>query len=263
MTPRNREKWIRTTDNLYLRYQVIGTGYPLVLLHGNGGDLHYFDAHISKLAQDFQLILVDQRDHGKSDLARNAYSFEHHCADISAILDAEKITAAHFLGFSDGAILALLYAQKYPQRVTKLVANAPNIELTGLKQPQQELFKVAATLVSPLRALPYFNKWHRWLRLIVEPLPLNWSDLATITQPTLLLVGQHDLVKEEHSQKIAATLPHATLTIIPKGSHRVAQEQPELFAQLVLAFLRSESSVYPIKTSGLATAQNGLAAADF
>ncbi len=122
-------------DGVRIYYEVEGTGPPLVLVHGGSTNLNWWkrdgyiawqhlDSYVDSLRGDYQLILIDPRGHGKSDKPRDpeAYSKQTIAMDIVCVLDDLSITAAHYAGYSSGAITAWALAAYSPDRLRSLIA---------------------------------------------------------------------------------------------------------------------------------------------
>lgn len=88
-------------------YEIIGEGFPLVLLHGNNEDHHVFDEAVKLLAKEYQCILIDSRYHGQS-IHKGDLSYQQMCEDVQAVMTHLHIEAYDVIGFSDGAIVSLL-----------------------------------------------------------------------------------------------------------------------------------------------------------
>src|ERR1700761_8139969 len=107
--------------------EVYGTGKPLLLIHGNGGSIEAFRKNIPYFAKKYMVIAVDSRAHGKSTDPRDSLSFEMMADDFAALLDKMNIKSSYVIGWSDGAINALLLAIRHPDKVIKLAATGANL----------------------------------------------------------------------------------------------------------------------------------------
>lgn len=115
-------------DGTRIAYEVLGTGRPLVLLHGFTADRTIWRdvGYVERLAASGrQLILIDARGHGRSDKphAPEAYDLGRYAADIAAVLDDIGAVDADIHGHSLGGTIALAFAARYPNRVRSLVVN--------------------------------------------------------------------------------------------------------------------------------------------
>lgn len=104
-----QKKILLTTDKSLIYYEVSGQGFPLFLLHGNGGSGKYFKKQVPEFSRYFKVFTVDSRGHGRSTNNSTTLSFEQMADDLHMIMDQEHITQANIVGFSDGANLAMVF----------------------------------------------------------------------------------------------------------------------------------------------------------
>nr|WP_276934928.1 alpha/beta hydrolase [Dielma fastidiosa]HAH92479.1 alpha/beta hydrolase [Dielma fastidiosa] len=212
---------------LYL--EIEGEGEPLLFLHGNGEDCHYFQRQQSLFTKYYQCIFMDSRAHGKSDVGTAPLSLTLMADDVIKTIEALNLPPVNVLGFSDGANIALLAALKQPQLFKRIILNGANIMPSGLK---------TSVYLSILREYVFAKGLNRQLlALMVKEPKLSFKDLTRVQCPALVIVGEHDMIKKAHTQKIAASLPDAKLAIIPKADHFCAFKQDQIFNQIVLEFL--------------------------
>ena len=118
---------------IQLHYLTKGSGEPLILLHGNGGNSGFFKYQLSYFSRKYQVIAVDTRGHGRSKSGSKKFSLEQFAEDLKNFLDEKGITKAHILGFSDGANIGLIFALRYQERVQSLILNSGNLYPEGLQ----------------------------------------------------------------------------------------------------------------------------------
>ena len=214
-----------------LHYIERGSGEPLILLHGNGEDGTYFEHQIPFLAGRFRVIVLDTRGHGGSPRGEAPFTLAQFTRDLEQFMDARGIAAAHLLGFSDGANIALLFALAHPARVKSLVLNGGNLFPEGLVPEVRAEDEAAYREATAAHDEPTLEL----LRLMMDEPRIDPADLAAISVPTLVVAGSDDMILEEHTRLIAASIPRAQLRILP-GDHFVAAGNPEAFNQVIGAF---------------------------
>lgn len=229
---------IKLNDGTEIFYEEAGCGENLFLLHGNGGDSSYFEYNIGELSRKFHLYLIDFRDHGKSDNARDKLTFELMASDIKEIFEKLSIKSANILGFSDGANLALLFTIRYPALVEKLILNAPNIRFSGTR-----LLSRTISLGENIfwNILPFFKRNKRVAALLLKDLRLNKTDLGDVKSEVLIIVGSFDLIRLDHVKNISESIDRSRLVIVKKAGHKLARSHPYLFNKLVMEFMEGNN----------------------
>lgn len=229
---------IKLNDGTDIFYKELGAGENLFLLHGNGGDSSYFEYNIGALSRRFHLYLIDFRDHGKSDNARDKLTFELMASDLKEIFDKLSIKRANILGFSDGANLALLFTIRYPALVEKLILNAPNIRFSGTRLLSR-IISLGENIFWNI--LPFFKRNKRVAALLLKDLRLNKTDLGDIKSEVLIIVGSFDLIRLDHVKNISESIDRSRLVIVKKAGHKLARSHPYLFNKLVVEFMEGNN----------------------
>ena len=223
--------------DIELHCEETGGGEPLVLLHGNGEDGTYFTHQIAHFSQRFRVLALDTRGHGKSPRGEAPFTIRQFARDLLAFLDARDIERAHLLGFSDGGNIALVFALAHPERVGKLVLNGANLNTRGVKRSVQvpiELGYRMARLFAGLSAKARTNA--EMLGLMVNDPNVAPEELSALAAPTLVIAGENDMIREDHTRLIAERIPNARLAFVP-GDHFVAAKNPAAFNREVERFL--------------------------
>ena len=223
--------------DIELHCEETGDGEPLVLLHGNGEDGTYFAHQIAHFSQRFRVLALDTRGHGKSPRGEAPFTIRQFARDLLAFLDARGIERAHLLGFSDGGNIALVFALAHPERVGKLVLNGANLNARGVKRSVQapiELGYRIARLFARFSAKARTNA--EMLGLMVNDPNVAPKELVALAAPTLVIAGENDMIREDHTRLIARSIPNARLALVP-GDHFVAAKNPEAFNREVERFL--------------------------
>jgi len=107
--------------------EVYGSGPPLLMIHGNNGDMSAFAKNVPYFAKRYKVILADSRSQGRSVDPGHPLTFEMMADDFAALLDAMQIPSADVIGWSDGGINALLLAIRHPSKVKSLAATGANL----------------------------------------------------------------------------------------------------------------------------------------
>ena len=214
-----------------------GEGSPLVHRHGTGEDYTYFKRQMEPFSQQYRVIALDTRGHGKSPRGTAPFTLEQFAGDLKEFLDQRGIAKCHLLGFSDGGNIALLFALRYPQYVEKLILNGANLTPAGVKLSTQ-LPIAAGWCASGVCGLFSKKAKANWemLNLMVTQPHIRPQTLEKLTVPTLVIAGERDMIKEKHTRLIAASLPNSKLVILP-GDHFVARRNWQQFNPAVQAFL--------------------------
>ena len=222
-----------------LYYRIYGTGPDtLLLLHGNGEDSHCFDRQITAFSKKYQVITMDSRGHGQSERGALPLTQNQMALDAIGLLKYLHIKKASVIGFSDGANIAMLMALKNIYQIDKLVLAGGNLNPTGVKMHWQLPIILGYGICS---LIAKFSKNAlancEILRLMVKEPHISPESLGRITAPTLVLAGEHDMIKQRHTVLIARSIPKATLTIIPGASHFVFGKWSHKTNQTILKFL--------------------------
>jgi pimeloyl-ACP methyl ester carboxylesterase len=237
--------------------EVRGSGdATVVLLHGglsNSDDL--LDSIGVGLEEHFRLIAFDRRGHGYTpdteepfhydDMATHAIAVLEHFAPSKPAPGASSVTDAaspvHLIGWSDGGIVALLVALRRPDLVDRLVVIGTNFHFDGLHEfdasddPSGGAMAEAYAARSPDGA-EHFQVVAEKFMITTEP-TLTPAELGTLRHPTLVLVGDDDMVRLDHTVAFYEALPAGRLCVLPGASHAVVLERPQLVTDVVADFL--------------------------
>jgi pimeloyl-ACP methyl ester carboxylesterase len=202
--------------------EVYGQGHPLLIIHGNSGSINNFVYQIPYFSKKYRVIIADSRAQGKSIDDGDSLSYEMMADDYASLLDAMKIDSAYVIGWSDGGINALLLAIRHPKKVEKLASTGANLVPDTTAVPQQILDMVMPsykTLQAKQSKTPREKNRLKLLRLLVEQPHISLVDLQKISCPSLIIGGDHDVIKEEHTMLIYKNIPRAYLWILPDSGH--------------------------------------------
>ena len=194
-------------NGLKLFYHKEGSGRPVILLHGNGEDHTIFDVAIKDLARSYTVYALDSRSHGKSDPVPTL-TYREMAEDVAAFIRQQGLEKPALVGCSDGGVVALLVALRWPDLPGRLVVAGANMTPAGIKQPWRTLMRVQ-NRISPDPKLDL---------MLTQPHLAGWQ-LTGITAPTLVLAGEKDLIDETQTRRIARSIPGAKLLILPGETH--------------------------------------------
>jgi len=243
-------------NGLDIAYDVHGAGPPLVLLHGaTSVGREDFAAQIPLFSKAFRLYLPDARGHGRTrwDVA-DGFRHDWLVDDLAAFADALGLETFHVVGFSMGAMTALQYAVRFPDRLRTMT-------IVGITTEREPRASVARRLMDPVRADRDDPAWAAllsrrhdpgqgecaWRSLLpaiaadvaIQPL-LTPRDLRRITPPALVACGDRDpFVPVDHAWGISRQLPDGRLFVAPESSHEVMSRRPGLFNEALAGFFRS------------------------
>ena len=211
----------------------------LVLLHGNGEDSHIFDLQIRYFSQYYKVIAIDTRGHGQSTMGTAPFNFHTFAADLIAVLDALQIEKAHIVGFSDGANTALHAALIAPERILSMVLLGPNYNpkgLTPIVRLQIQITYIGLSIASLFSAKIRKRK-KIWGLMVYEP-NLTIPEIQRITNRTLIITGENDMVSQRHNDELSNAIAGSKRLIIPGGDHFWMFHDSETLNRLVMEFLK-------------------------
>lgn len=222
--------------------EVYGEGEPLLIIHGNGGSINNFIYQIPYFAKKYKVIIADSRSHGKSVDKGDSLTYEMMADDYAALLTALKVDSSYVIGWSDGGINALLLAIRHPEKVKKLAATGANLVPDTTAVPQQiwdmviPAFKQFAAKTNKTEQEKTAFKLYR---LLCEQPHIPLTDLQKIKCPSLIIGGDHDVIKEEHTMLIYKNIPKAYLWILPASGHSTPLMYKDDFNTVVGRFFSS------------------------
>jgi pimeloyl-ACP methyl ester carboxylesterase len=248
-----------------LNYKKMGSGRPLLILHGLFGSLDNWQTHGKKLAEYFEVYLVDQRNHGKSDWS-NDFDYDLMAEDLRELIIDQKLEDVLLMGHSMGGKTIMRYAQKYPASISKMIVVDMGVKsypihhdkiIEGLKSinldavtSRGEAGKQLAKYIDNqsirqflLKNLYWIEKgklaWkinlkvlERELPLITEALPAEESMVETL----FIAGGQSNYIVESDYPVIRKSFPLSDFYVIPQAGHWIHAEAPEEFIEEVLGY---------------------------
>jgi len=222
-------------------YEIYGKGEPLLLIHGNNGSIQDFKNQIPTFSKSYQVIIADNRSHGKSIDRQDSLSYEQMADDFTALLDHLKLDSVNVIGWSDGGINGLLLASRHPKKVRKLAVTGANLTPEPVKSTDAWVVENEFQVIDSLSRLPLTGENKRQLklhRLLVDEPHISHAALNKIQCPTLVIGGDHDVIMPRHTLEIAEAIPRSYLWILPNSGHSTPIAYKELFNSTILEFLK-------------------------
>jgi len=247
-------------NGIRMYYETYGPerGVPLVLLHGGGSTIDVtFERILPFLARDRRVIAVEEQAHGRTSDRDAPVRFETSADDVAALLKHLKIEQADIFGFSNGASVGMQVAIRHPAAVRRLVFASSltkkdgaqpqlwtliqSADISNMPQPLKDAFLKVNP--DPAKLKTMHDKDAERMRHFTD---VPDADVRAIRAPTLILIGDRDIVKPEHAIELARLIPNARLMIVPGGHGdylgeavmtQRATREPELTAGFVEEFL--------------------------
>jgi pimeloyl-ACP methyl ester carboxylesterase len=269
-TPAAPQTGYAPVNGLQMYYEIHGSGgVPLLLLHGGFSNIETdFSRVLPGLAQTRQVIGVEQQAHGRTADIDRPLSYEQMADDTAALLRHLGIAPADLFGYSVGSSVAMQLAIRHPELVRKLVFSGG----TGFNPAgyYPEVFAGGASmapeaLAEMMAGTPWGQAYARmapnpdeWVTYTAKKLDLDrrwleaggWAPAAlqSIPAPVLLIIGDSDIVRPEHTIELfrllgggvagdIAGLPHSQLAVLPGTTHVTLVERADWLVPMIADFL--------------------------
>lgn len=233
---------------MILHTELKGSGEALVFLHsGLQTAATDFLPQLNMFMNDYRIISPDLRGHGKSVNVDISNFFEDAADDLAETLDDLDLQTSHIVGASLGALVALYFAKRYPDKLKSLTISGVTKRMPeNWREMHQEDVKMQAQLMSSEEAVTYFNALHGpdWSRFIEMGRSEEWypfhetGDLAGITAPILAIAGEDSPHEVKSLMEYRAEFKNVHIATIPFAGHLVHAEQPEVYSKVLELFLK-------------------------
>jgi pimeloyl-ACP methyl ester carboxylesterase len=233
-------------------YEVEGEGDPVLLLHGGFCTNETWGPQRADFAAHHRIFLPERRAHGHTPDVEGRLSYHDMAEDTIDFLTSVVRYPAHLVGWSDGGIVALLVAIARPELVRKIVVTGANFkpapeigmaEMLGelhADAPEMAIFRTMYEAASPDGAEHWPVVVGKMAELFRTEPDISIEDLGRISAPTLVLVGDDDVVALEHTIELYRAIPNSELAVVPGTSHGHFMEKPSLVNRIVLDFLDND-----------------------
>ncbi len=209
------------TRGINIYYETYGNGTPLLIIHGNGGSINNFLYQIPYFAKEYRVILADSRAQGKTMDSGDSLSYEMMTDDLNALLDSLHVDSCNVIGWSDGGINGILLAIRHPEKVKKLAVTGANLWPDTLAiDPwvRQWALNLNDTLAK-MPGNPSIKRERKLAHLLSYEPHISLAQLHTIQCPTLVIGGDHDVIRPIHTLLIADNIPKSYVWILPDSGH--------------------------------------------
>ena len=235
-------------------FETYGRGSPVLLIHGNGESIREFKAQIGDFSRRHQVVAMDSRGQGKSELGTTTLTYEGMAEDINALLEHLSLDHVKVLGQSDGGIIALLLAIHHPDKVSMLAVMGANLQPdAAYPWAVDGIVRVRNRIVAELA----HSKDPKPLQLQLQLLDLlgnqphiPLADLKVVQIPTLVMAADRDVIRDEHTLSIFHAIPKSQLAIFPGATHLIAEQDPARFNRTVLGFFDKPFAMPDTKNLG-------------
>jgi len=245
-----------------IRYYDIGSGPPLVLIHGIGGDADEWAFCFEALSAKHRVIALDLLGFGRSDKPAIEYCIAVFVEVLDHFLRGLDIPCANLVGSSLGGWTAAAFALRFPERVNKLIlvdtagvwAGPTDLPFdlrvsthAHMRDVMERVFYDESLATEELVELAYRQHLERGDSNTIDRLLENLRDggerlddtIAQLTMPVLVIWGEKDeMITVENGRRIHQLVPHSQLEIIPQCGHLPAIEKPAEFVGLLLEFTK-------------------------
>ncbi len=225
----NFESGYADINGLKMYYEIHGSGFPLVLIHGGGSTIEStFGNVINQFAKTHKVIAVELQAHGRTADIDRPLSFTQDAYDVAGLLKQLNIEKADIFGFSNGASTTLQIALHHPEVVNKIIIASTFFNKNGTPpwfwemmanpsfetMPQQ--LKDAFLKVNPDSAALY-QMYKRDVGRMQSFPDMSIEEMLSITAPAFIIIGDNDVTTPEHAAVMHELLSNSRLAIIPGG----------------------------------------------
>ncbi|MCW2647152.1 MAG: Hydrolase [Pseudonocardiales bacterium] len=241
-------------NGLHMYYEIHGEGSPLVVLHGGMLTIELsFAPVIPTLSARHQIIGVEMQGHGRTGDIDRPITPAALAGDVVALLDELGIDRAHVFGHSMGAGVALELGVNHPDRVRSLVAASASVRPDGMHEDLTDPAKMATSTRMPTqqdfadfkqayeRLSPHPEHFTEFLAMLSQSSAdlRGWSDeqLAGLTAPVLLVLGDRDFTTIEHGALMQKLIPNSQLAVLPDTTHMQVTRRADLLLPMLARFL--------------------------
>lgn len=228
-------------------YETYGAGKPLLFFHGGLSCIDGLRYQIAFFARHYKVIVPERPGHGHSPDTRSPYTYETLAKQTAAFMDKLHLRKAKMMGYSDGANLIFWLAAKRPDLVERFISVGGNIHHRGCEPSFQKSLKKQKVKLDP-RYAAYSPDGKKHYKEVFEKCRKIWltepkwkpSLLRKIKAPGLIVAGDKDMIRPEHTLEIFRNLRKGRLAIVPGAGHGLLKQKPDLANQIMFDFLNEK-----------------------
>lgn len=216
-------------NGIKMYYEIYGQGEPFVLIHGGGSTIQSnFGKVIPLFAKNRQVIAVELQAHGRTSDRNADLSFKQDADDVATLLKNLKIEKADFFGFSNGGTTTLQIAIRHPEIVDKIIVGSALAKRDGVPEWFWDFMKRAKLENMPeqlktayLKVAPDTSSLRvmhdRDVKRMINFKDIPDEQIRSIKAPSLIIIGDKDVIKPEHALDLHRQIANSELAIIPGG----------------------------------------------
>ena len=237
----------------------------VLLLHGGLSNSDaLLDTIGGALADTYRVVAFDRRGHGRTGDTEAPFHYDDMATETVRVLEQVVGGPAHLIGWSDGGIIAMLVALSHPDLARRLVLIGANFHFNGTRpmdippdSPIIAMMHSAYAERSPDGADHFGDVAQKSFAMFATEPTMTTEDVARITAPTLVVVGDDDVIELSHTCALYESLPAGQLAVVPATSHALPMEKPAEVSRIIGEFLAGDAvpqTLMSVRRSANATA---------
>jgi pimeloyl-ACP methyl ester carboxylesterase len=232
-------------------YEWDNNGEAVVLLHGGLSQTSHWDSSVLPAVEDdFHVFAYDRTGHGFTGDQPKSFHYQHQTDEAISYLKQVVKEPAHLIGYSDGGIIALMVAMQQPALVRSVITLGANFHPSGIYRLDEFDGVISAenqeeyNRTSPDAPETLAKKIQKMIEIQKSEPHLTTEELGKIQCPVLVMAGDDDVIKHDHTAELFESIPLGQLAVVPATSHKFIKERPALAQLIIREFLEDLS--YPV-----------------